>query len=398
MPFTKNKRVLAAILVIAVIASIFTISTYALINTQRSNQTSSMLSLAYLYFTKNLRIVSQAPSITEIIFGLGLGEYLVGCTKYCDYPPELLSMTSSGRVNNSLDWYNPSLEAVMNLNPTVVLLDSGISSHVQLAKNLQAQGVTTFLLNRGTSISEIQVAIYQLATFLSSYIGLRSTEAAQRLVDAMNNKINWVKEKVSGQTTIKVLLCIWLDIEHNTIWSSGKPTFINDIIEKAGGINVYSNLNEAWIQDNLNLEKAASKDPDVIIILDHHALLNPSDVLSQMASTPLANTPAYKNNRVFFLQGQADNLFARPGPRVAEAVELLAHILFPDVFNSSFPDPHVINDTNYKNYLSSLILESSVAHASKPFSSQSSSFHLCSPTLQCRSSPLLSPFFLWRVA
>ncbi|MEM4447515.1 MAG: helical backbone metal receptor [Candidatus Jordarchaeales archaeon] len=358
-----NTRSVAALLIAVIIVGMTATSTYMLLNIQRANQLNT-ITATYLMFTgfpTGLRVVSMAPSITEIVFGLGLEDYLVGCTKYCDYPPKLQSMIASGKVYNNISWWNPSLESIIVLKPTLVLLDAGVSAQLKIAEKLLEQGIPFLLLSRGESFEQIESTIHQLGSFFASATNSRSVEAAQRLVNAMREKINYVNEKISGQQQVKVLVCVWLDIDGGYLWTTGSPTFLNEIITRAGGINIYNNINQAWISDNLNLEKAAYSDPEVIVILDHHGLLNPREVLNKMANTPLANTPAYQNNKIFFLRGQADNLFARPGPRVAEAVELLAHILFPEIFNASFPDPHVIDDGNYRNYISSLILESSSA-------------------------------------
>ncbi len=360
-----SKRLLAALIILVVVLAVSATSAYMLINNQTSNQINTALAYYYLSSSRNVRIVSQAPSITEIVFGLGIEDYLVGCTKYCDYPPKLLSMIAAGKLYNKLDWWNPSLEAIVNLKPSIVLLDAGVESHVKLAENLAAQGIPFLLLSRGNSISQIELTIRQLGSFFSFATSQKSIEAAEKLVEIMEDKMSKVNETVknSGEQPKKVLLCVWIDFDYNTLYSVGKPTFLNEIIERAGGINIYSNIESAWPQDSLTLEKAQYNDPDVIVILDHHALLDPTTTLQRMGNSPLAGTPAYQNGNVFFLQGQADNLFARPGPRVAEGVELLANILFPNVFNASFPSLKVINDGNYKNYLSSLVLESSSAHS-----------------------------------
>ncbi|MEM3751069.1 MAG: helical backbone metal receptor [Candidatus Jordarchaeales archaeon] len=391
-------RLLAKALIVLIIITVTATSAYMLVNTQRSSQLNTLMATYLLYAGSpgGLRIVSQAPSITEIIFGLGLEEYLVGCTTYCDYPPKLQSMIASGKVYNNLSWWNPSLEPIVDLKPSIVLLDAGVSSHLKLAEKLAEQGIPFLILSRGGSIAEIESTIFQLGSFFSSATNSRSVEAAQKLVNAMREKMSAVNGTISGQAKVKVLFCVWINIGGNTIYTVGRPTFLNEIIERAGGINIYGNLEEAWPRDALTLEKAAYNDPDVIVIMDHHASLNPSQVLSDMANTPLANTPAYQNGRVFFLQGQADSLFARSGPRVAEGVELLAHILFPGVFNASFPDPHVINDSNYKNYLSSLILESTSTHTSLgQCGLQYSSFLNFVPVLPLARHPLFS--FFWRV-
>ncbi|MHA1432191.1 MAG: ABC transporter substrate-binding protein, partial [Candidatus Freyarchaeota archaeon] len=305
----------------------------------------------YFFRAGSLRIVSQAPSITEMIFGLGLEDYMVGCTQYCDYPPKLATMIASGKVDNSLDWFYPSAEAIVALSPTMVLLDAGVSAQVQLATSLQSQGIATYLVSRGNRIHEIESTIEQLGNLFAWVTLSQSVTAAQNLVSLMETKINNVQERVSGQPVVRVLYCVWIDFSANTLYTCGNQTFISEIIQKAGGINIYYNNEQSWPSDNLYLEKAAYTDPDVIIISDHFAFLDPVEVLSDMGKSPLLkHTPAYQNGEVYFIQGQADNLFSRPGPRVAEGVELLAHILFPSLYNATFPDPyHVINDANYKN-------------------------------------------------
>ncbi|MBS7288036.1 MAG: ABC transporter substrate-binding protein [Candidatus Freyarchaeota archaeon] len=365
MAATKSvsRRLIATLLIVVIIVAVSATSTYMLINTQRSNQLNAMIVAYLMYTSPSLRIVSQAPSITEIIFGLGLEDYLVGCTEYCDYPPKLQQMIASGKVYNKLNWWSPSLEAIIAIKPSIVLLDGGVGSHNVLAGKLLEQGIPFLILQRGNSIDQIESTILQLGSYFSPATNSRSAEAAQKLVNAMREKISTVSQAISGQTKVKVLVCVWLDIDNNMIYTVGRPTFLNEIIELAGGINIYGNLNEAWPTDSLTLERAQYNDPNVIVILDHHAFLNPTETLQKMGGSPLGNTPAYPHN-VFFLQGQAENLFSRPGPRVAEGVELLAHILFPDVFNVTLPDSHVINSANYKEYLSSLILEQSAGSSS----------------------------------
>ncbi|MHA1603511.1 MAG: hypothetical protein ACTSWF_02520, partial [Candidatus Freyarchaeota archaeon] len=136
----RSKRTLAAILIVVVAVSVTGISLYGITNVQRSNQLNSLMA-TYFFRAGSLRIVSQAPSITEMIFGLGLEDYMIGCTQYCDYPPKLATMIASGEVDNSLNWFYPSAEAIVALRPTMVLLDAGVSAHVQLASTLQSQGI-----------------------------------------------------------------------------------------------------------------------------------------------------------------------------------------------------------------------------------------------------------------
>jgi len=346
----KNRKALAAVLIAVIAVSITGVTAYAWVNTQRSTQQNYVVALLF-FKTGQMRIVSQAPSITEIVFGLGLEDYLVGCTEYCDYPPKLTELIAAGRVNNELSWWNPSTEAIVALSPTIVLLDSGVGAQVQIYNSLISQGIAAFLVSKGNSINEIETSILQLGSFFE-----RSSKA-QELVNAMETKIDTIEGNVSGQTKVDVLFCVWISFDqtYGGVYTCGNNTFLSEIVNKSGGLNVYYDSVDPW--PFVTLADAASKNPDVIIISDHSALLDPNEIRTQMADSPLNTTDAYKNGDVYFTQQQADNLFMRAGPRVAEAVELLAHLLHPSLFGDTIPDWFVVNNTNYQDFLSSLILE-----------------------------------------
>jgi iron complex transport system substrate-binding protein len=352
-----SKRILAAILIVIVAVSVTGLSTYQVMNNQRFTQQSYILGLI-LFQMGQPRIVSCAPSIDEILLGLGLEEYIVGCTSntYSGssmsdyYMPKIMELILAGKIKNSIDWWSPSLEEITKLNPTIVLLDAATSSHVSLYSSLVSQGIPTLLVPKGTRISEIETAILNLGSWFK-----KSLES-QALVDKMNSKINAIQEKVSNQPVIRVLLCVWLDVSNNYLYTCGNNTFLSEIIQKAGGLNVYYESSIAW--PSPTLVEAAGKEPDVIIILDHSAFLDPETTRIEIGNSPLSQTAAYTSGNIFFIQGQADNLFTRSGPRVAEGVELLAKILFPTLFNVIFSGPpYVVNTNNYKGYLDSFILE-----------------------------------------
>ncbi|MEM3526157.1 MAG: helical backbone metal receptor [Candidatus Jordarchaeaceae archaeon] len=353
----SGKRVLAAILIVIVVVSVTGLSAYQVINNQRFTQQSYMLGLV-LFQIGQPRIVSCAPSIDEMLVGLGLEEYLVGCASHTYagsapedfYLPKLWELILAGKIKNSIDWWSPSLEEIVKLNPTIVLLDSGTSSHVSLYPSLANQGIPAFLVSKGSRISEIENAILNLGTLFKKDL------TAQALVNKMNAKIAGIQENVSGQQVVNVLMCVWLSISGNYLYTCGNQTFLSEMIQKAGGLNVYYDSVVAWF--SVSLDAAAEKNPDVIIILDHTAYLNPLQTLSGIGQSPLNTTNAWHNQMIYFIQGQADNLFTRSGPRVAEGVELLAKMLFPTLFGVTFGDvPYVVNTNNYKGYLSSFILE-----------------------------------------
>nr|MDO8079760.1 ABC transporter substrate-binding protein [Candidatus Freyarchaeota archaeon] len=353
-----SKRVLAAILIVIVAVSVTGLSTYQVMNNQRFAQQSYILGFI-LFQLGQPRIVSMAPHIDEILLGLGLEEYIVGCTNHDPYGlgyklrdfylPRLVELILSGKIYNGIDWWAPSVEDVVNLNPNIVLVDSGVPSQVSLYYSLISQGIFSFLVSQGTRISEIEVSILQIGSLF------KRNSMAQALVDKMNTKINTIQGNVSNQTVVNVLMCVWIDFDQQTVLTCGNNTFLSEIIQKAGGLNIFYDSSLPWPE--LTMAVAAARNPSKIIILDHNAFLNPVETLINLGSSPLGGTPAYISGEIYFIQGQADNLLTRPGPRVAEGVELLANILFPALFNATFDYPHILNTDNYKGYLDSFILE-----------------------------------------
>ena len=352
-----SRRTLAAILIVIVAVSVTGISAYQLINNQNSNQQNSLVGLLAL-LTGQHRIVSCAPSITEIVFGLGLEDHLVGCTEYCDYPPKLYTLISLGKVDNSLSWYYTSIEDVVALNPTIVLLDDGVGVQVDMCLKLIHQGIFAHLVSRGDSISEIEDSILEVGRLL----GRKS--AAQSLVNAMETKIQTIEGNVSGQERKNVLMIVyWMG---TSLVTCGNSTFLSEMILNAGGLNVYYGSYEDPFPYVSLAEAVAHGENvggiDVIVVTAMgESSFDPVAIYTEMGSSPeITSTDAWINTEVYFCDfGQADNLLMRPGPRVAEGVELLANMLFhEEVFNKTFPSPiHAINDLNYRNYLTSFILE-----------------------------------------
>ncbi len=354
-----SRRTLAAIMIVIVAVSVTGISAYGLMNTQQSNQQNYLISLL-LFQIGQPRIVSCAPNIDEILYGLDLEDYIVGCTDHDPYgmgylmgdyyyPPKIIELILAGQIDNSINWWYPSVEDVVDLNPTIVLLDSGASNQVAMYYPLVSQGIFSFLVPQGVTFSEIELSILQIGSLF------RRSLMAQALVDAMETKITTVQENVSQQEVVNVLVCVWLDFDENKVYTCGNNTFISEIVQKAGGLNVFYDSSLPWPIPTIS--EAAARNPDKIVILDHNVYLDPMETLNNIASSELGTTNAWINGEIYFVQGQAENLFSRPGPRVAEGVEVLANILFPILFNATFDDPHVLNTNNYMDYLTSVILE-----------------------------------------
>jgi len=137
---------------------------------------------------------------------------------------------------------------------------------------------------------------------------------------------------------------VWLD----PIYATGNGTFAADVIAHANGVNVYNNLT-GW--PDVNIESMLEKNPDYLIVSMMYLASPGAEIISGLENDTIwSQVSAVQNKRVYIMTGQADNVFSRPGPRMVDAVELLAQILHSEMFNVSLP--HIISD-DYVDMVSS---------------------------------------------
>jgi iron complex transport system substrate-binding protein len=154
------------------------------------------------------------------------------------------------------------------------------------------------------------------------------SKAAARLVDSLNGRIQAVVSKTATLTPeqrLKVLYVVW----HNPIWTMGRETFINDLIWKAGGVNIFANDFEK--SRVVSLEAVVAKNPQVIIVsgmgTSGNLIYN-----SIMKETRLAGVDAVVNKMVYRISDA--NLIERPGPRVVDGLEEIAKLVHPEIFGA----------------------------------------------------------------
>ncbi len=194
------------------------------------------------------RIVSLAPSNTEILFALGLDDRIVGVTDYCDYPEAAKTKT---RVAG---YSTPDLEKLVSVQPDLVV-----------AESIQEKTVLPALENLGMTVFVTEA--YTLDTILNdiSVLGKITGKSGQaaHLVDAMNSKINAVVSKTQNLSSAqrpRVMYANWAD----PIWTMGRNTYVDDVINKAGGINIYAADFEK--SRAVSLESVVAKNPQVIFV------------------------------------------------------------------------------------------------------------------------------------
>jgi len=259
------------------------------------------------------RIVSLAPSITEILFALGLEDRIVGVTDYCDYPE---AAKSKPRVAS---YTTPNMEKLVSLEPDLVLAESIHEKTVLPA--LEKQGLTT-LVSSATSIDAVLNYIS-----LIGHINGKDKTAAQ-LVNKLTDRIKAVStktEELTPENRPRVLYVVW----HQPIWTMGSKTFTDDLIKTAGGINIFANDFEK--SRVVSLESIVTKNPKVIIITGmgtsgdqiYNAIKNESR---------LKSVDAMVNNRIYKISDA--NLIERPGPRIVDGLDEMAKLIHPEIFGT----------------------------------------------------------------
>lgn len=263
------------------------------------------------------RIVSLAPSNTEILFALGLGDKIVGTTDYCDYPEEA---KSKPRVSG---YSTPNLEKLVSVEPDFIVAESIQEKTVLPA--LEKLQIPVFVTS-ATSIDSILKDIEVLGKINGK------SKAAEQLVADMTNRI----EAITSRTTtlaqnerLQVLYVIWF----NPIWTMGGDTFTDDLITQAGGLNVFSSDFEK--SRVVSLEAVVNKNPKVIIV---SAMATSADMIFNniKKETRLASVDAILNNRIYKISDS--NLIERPGPRIVAGLEEMASLIHPELFGSRKTD------------------------------------------------------------
>lgn len=248
------------------------------------------------------RIISLAPSNTEILFALGLGERVVGVTMYCDYPPEAQDKEKVG------DYYGPDLEKIIVLEPDLVLATD--FHRFDLIPALEEQGFTVFAVAPQT-LEDVLESIQKIGE-----IAGKEAQASE-LVGEMTNKIEEIEEQTKElEEKLRVFYMTW----HDPMWTVGRNTWIDDLINISGGVNIFSQYFESGAM--VEIEWVILLNPEIVITSEW------SYDWSQNA-TELASTNASQTGRIYTFD---DDLAQRPGPRLVEGLDWFAYLIHPEIF------------------------------------------------------------------
>ncbi len=261
-----------------------------------------------------MRIVSIVPALTEMLFTIGAGPQVVGVSSFARFPAEVEGLPRVGAL------IDPDMERVLSLRPDLVLLyGSQQDQHRQIVR----AGISVFSYRHG-GLEDVTTTILKL--------GHRTGHAAEAhtVAKEIERDLVAIRARVVGRTPARTLLVIGREpgIIRN-VYASGGIGFIHDMLEAAGGENVFGDVAREATQPSSETILAAA--PDVIIELRAEGILTPDEADRETRVWQYFSTiPAVRQERVHFLIGSE---LVVPGPRVAEATRRLAELLHPEAFN-----------------------------------------------------------------
>jgi len=251
------------------------------------------------------RIVSVAPSPTEIMFAVGAGSQVVGVDNYSDYPAEARSLPQIGS-------YTLNVEVIMSLKPDLIV-SSDLVPRAQLDQ-LAAQGIPYFIF--ATRTMEDVFKDLRLAGSLTGH----SLEA-EALIAGLQARVNAVTNKTLADGVEKVRTYV----EYYPLWTYGPGSFGNDLIRLAGGSNIAANASNEYPE--LTPEFIIAQNPQVVIYTVGPMTTTTSSDFA--ARSGWSNIYAVSHNKIYSID---DNLVSRYGPRVVDGLEQLAEIIHPELF------------------------------------------------------------------
>jgi iron complex transport system substrate-binding protein len=263
------------------------------------------------------RIVSLAPSNTQILFAIGAGDKVVGVTDYDKYPYDFSAWIAEGNMTSIGGYSTPNKETIASLEPDLIVATPINDVDVVTLRTL---GYNVLVINPD-SINGVLHDIALIGNATGNQVGATS------LADNIVNQINSVASKIAAaniQEKPKVYYEIWDD----PLMSAGGTTWINDIINKVGAVNIFANETQQY--PTISSESIVQMNPDVILLPSSMGTgtITPDSVKNRSGWSTIN---AVKNNRIYVIDG---DLFAEAGSRIAEQVSEIAQAIYPDLFNS----------------------------------------------------------------
>ena len=320
----NTKYVIATVVIIAVIASAALIYVYysAQTNSQLETLNNLVDDTGYVTSLEAIpnKIISMAPSTTEIVFALGLDDKVVAVSNYCDYPYDFSAWIEEGKISSIGDFADPNMEVIASLDPDLILATGGVQGPI--IDTLRDLGYKVLVLNP-SSINGVMDNIELVGNATG-----KTTEATA-LIEDITSRINTVVNTVADAETIpSVYYEVWYD--PTSLWTAGSKAWQNELIEKAGGVNIFADQDLEYFQSSA--EAVIERNPDIILLPAQgmgygEPFWGSLDDVKARPGWDTVNAVQHDG-----LVEVDSNTIARAGPRVADIIEDLAAAFHPELF------------------------------------------------------------------
>jgi len=258
------------------------------------------------------RIVSLIPAVTEMLFALGAGPQVVAVGSFDTYPPEVKKLPRVGAL------IDPDVERILSLHPDLVIV---FATQTTLREQLGRAQIPIYVYNHA-GLADVFTTIRDVGARVGR------EKAAADLTSRLEARIDAVRKRIAGRPRPRTLIVFDREkLALRGIYASGGIGFIHDMVDAAGGENVFADVKQQAVQATTELILA--RRPDVVLELRADPLDAATRAQEVAVWSALSSLPAVRTSRVYFLDEQKTVV---PGPRVAEAVELIARTLHPTAF------------------------------------------------------------------
>ncbi len=252
------------------------------------------------------RIVSLAPSLTETLFALGLGDRVVGVTDFCDFPPEASSKPKVGGV------INPSVEVVVSLKPDLVLI-SREGNRRETMTALERLRISVFAVS-----AERLGDIFRLIRDVAAIAGVAARGEA--LANRLEQQAAEIEAAVRPHRPRRVVLLVWL----HPIVSVGRGSFLDDLLRRTGAVSVSAGTTRPW--PRISVEEIVRSNPEFLLVPRSPGFAPTREQLLRLPGW--RELPAVQQGRIIYLPWEVE----RPGPRLVEFQRIIARALHPEAF------------------------------------------------------------------
>ena len=257
------------------------------------------------------RVLSIAPSNTEVLFAVGAGAQVVGRDSFSDYPPEAKKVKDIGGGVGSLN-----TELILSQKPDLVLA-SPLTPQEQVA-DLEKANLTVYVLPNPKTFDDLYTNLETVGKLTGH------DQDAAKLVDSLKARVKAVTDKVANVTQRPIVYYELDATDPSAPYTSGPDTFVDLLIRTAGGENFGTTLKGDWVQ--ISVETLLTRQPDYIVLGDSAYGVTPESI---QARPGWAALKAVQDGKI---SGFDDNTVSRPGPRLVDGLEAMAKLIHPELF------------------------------------------------------------------